>query len=372
MQAEAAIKTIIKPADIKIDGDRPWDIQVHDSRIYKRVLATGSLGLGDAYMDGWWDCQRLDELFDRILRADLRSQIKGNWQIMFGALRAVATNMQSPSRAFQIGKQHYDVGNDLFSAMLDPYMIYSCGYWNEAKTLAAAQEAKLKLICEKLGLKSGMKLLDIGCGWGGLLRYAAEHYGVQGVGVTVSKEQAELARKLAGNLPVEIKLQDYRDTTGHFDRVVSVGMVEHVGYKNYRTFMEVAHRVLRDGGLFLLHTIGGNVSVRTNDPWIEKHIFPNSMIPSVAQIGRSIENLFVMEDWHNFGTDYDKTLMSWHQNFEAAWPELSRQNPKYDERFHRMWRYYLLCSAGSFRSRENELWQVVLSKGYFERYQPVR
>jgi len=225
-------------------------------------------------------------------------------------------------------------------------------------TLDDAQEAKLELICRKLGLQTGMKLLDIGCGWGSLATYAAERYGVEVVGITVSSEQVDMARKLCAGMPVEIRLQDYRDVNEQFDRIVSVGMFEHVGYKNYRTYMQVVRRCLNDEGLMLLHTIGGNRPTRSVDPWIDKYIFPNGMLPSIGQLGRAIEGLFVMEDWHNFSADYDRTLMEWSRNLEANWGRLKND---YDERFHRMWKYYLLLCAGAFRARGNQLWQIVLS-----------
>jgi cyclopropane-fatty-acyl-phospholipid synthase len=254
--------------------------------------------------------------------------------------------------------------------MLDKRMVYTCGYWKDAKTLDEAQEAKLDLTCKKLNLKPGMKVLDIGCGWGSFAKYAAEKYKVKVVGITVSKEQAVLAKALCKGLPIEIRLQDYRDLNEKFDRIVSLGMFEHVGYKNYKTYMKVVHRCLKDDGLFLLHTIGGNKSVKSTDPWIDKYIFPNSMLPSIKQMGDAIEDYFVMEDWHNFSADYDKTLMAWYNNFENSWNKLKDD---YDERFHRMWRYYLLACAGTFRARKSQLWQIVLSKdgikeGYRFRY----
>jgi len=320
-------------------------------------------------MDGWWDCEAIDQMLTRIFTSGIDKQVR-SWRTLLFMLAARVKNAQRKSKAFEIGERHYDVGNELYQRMLDPRMVYTCGYWKEAKTLAAAQEAKLELVCKKMSLEPGMKVLDIGCGWGSFALYAAEHYGVEVVGITVSKEQVALANERGQGLPVTFRLQDYRDVTEPFDRIVSLGMFEHVGYKNYRTYMEVAHRLLPEEGLFLLHTIGGNHSVHTTDPWIEKYIFPNSMLPSIAQIGTSIEDLFVMEDWHNFGTDYDTTLLEWYANVEQAWPELG---DRYDERFRRMWRFYLLSSAATFRSRNNQLWQIVLSKGGLRsRYQSVR
>jgi len=367
---QTSAQKILAGAGIQIDGQRPWDIQVHDDRLYQRIFTQGSLGLGESYMDGWWDCKALDQLFTKLLRVDIDDRAKYRWSLLPIYLRAKMLNLQKKSRAFQIGGHHYDIGNALYSRMLDRRMAYSCGYWKHAKTLDQAQEAKLDLICKKLGLKSGMRILDIGCGWGSLVKFATEKYKVKAVGITVSKEQLAYGKKSCSGLPVELRLQDYRDLDGQFDRIVSVGMFEHVGYKNYRTYMEVAHRCLKDDGLFLLHTIGSNRSVTVTDPWIEKYIFPNSMLPSIKQIAGSIEGLFIMEDWHNFSVDYDKTLMVWFANVEKHWNELKKT---YDERFHRMWRYYLLSCAGSFRSRWNQLWQIVLSKkGVVGGYNPIR
>ena len=349
---------LLSVAGIKINGNNPWDISVHNDKFYQVVLSQITLGLGESYMDGWWDCDKLDGFFSRVIRAQIQNDIKKNWGLVYQLMLARVLNLQSRNRAFQIGEKHYDLGNELFINMLDKRLVYSCAYWQDAQNLDIAQENKLELICRKLGLKPGMKVLDIGCGWGSFGKYAAEKYRVKVVGITVSKEQVELARTLCVGLPVEIRLQDYRDVNEKFDRVVSVGMIEHVGYKNYRTYMEVVRRCLDADGLFLLHTIGGNKSVKSVDPWINKYIFPNGMLPSIQQLSRSVEGLFVVEDWHNFSADYDKTLMAWYGNLEKNWDNLQS---KYDERFHRMWKYYLLSCAGSFRARSNQLWQIVLS-----------
>lgn len=350
---------ILEQADIKINGDRPWDMIVHNDKLYGRVLREGSLGLGEAYMEGWWDCAALDEFFSKLLRADLDRKIRQNWHTVWSLIKAKLMNLQSKSRAFEVGKRHYDLGNDLFKAMLDSHMIYSCAYWRHARSLDQAQEKKLDLICKKLELKPGMKVLDIGCGWGGFARHAAEKYGVNVVGITISKEQIGLAQEYCKGLPIEIRLQDYRDLNEIFDRIVSIGMFEHVGHKNYKTFMSVVHRCLKDDGLFLLHTIGGNTSTTTADTWITKYIFPNGMLPSMAHITDASEGLFIVEDWHNFGADYDKTLMSWFGRFDRSWDTLKA---RYDDRFYRMWKYYLLSCAGLFRSRGAQLWQLVMSK----------
>ncbi|MBD8066425.1 cyclopropane fatty acyl phospholipid synthase [Devosia sp. PTR5] len=335
----------------------PGDIIIHDDAVFSRLLRDGSLGLGEAYMDGLWDAEAVDEVLFKVLDAGVADHLPRDLALVFSMVRGRLLNMQR-LRVREVGEKHYDIGNDLYKAMLDPRMVYSCGYWANATTLAEAQEAKLDLICRKIGLEPGMRVLDIGSGWGGFLQFAAERYGITGLGVTVSKEQAALANERTKGLPVETKLLDYMALDGQFDRIVSVGMFEHVGYKNYRLYFQKAAKLLKPDGLFLLHSIGGHISTTHGDPWTEKYIFANGMLPSVAQIGKSIEGLFIMEDWHNFGAYYDLTLMAWLRNFEAAWPTLA---DAYDERFHRMWRYYLSMSAALFRARRISLWQVVLS-----------
>jgi cyclopropane-fatty-acyl-phospholipid synthase len=365
-EIEEIVKTLLNSAGVSVNGPGDGDIQVHNPEFYKRVLRDGALGFGESYMDGWWDVTKMDELCYRILGASLSERIK-SLSTFIHYWEAVLVNMGKKSKAFEVGIKHYDLGNDLFQNMLDKRMAYSCGYWENAQNLDEAQEAKLNLICRKLYLKPGMKVLDIGCGWGSFSKYAAEKYGVEVVGITVSKEQVDYATADCAGLNVRIELQDYRDLNAGtllgkdmlFDRVVSVGMVEHVGYKNYTTFMGIVHKLLKEEGLFLLHTIGSNKSEVTSDLWTNKYIFPNSHVPSIKQLGGAIENLFVMEDWHSFGAHYDKTLMAWFENFNGSWEKIKSN---YDERFYRMWKFYLLSSAGSFRARNVQLWQIVLSK----------
>ncbi len=358
-KSKQTLQMLLSIADITINGSAPYDIQVNDERFYRRVLNDGALGLGESYMDGWWDCDAIDQFIDRVLRAGLEDRVKANWETLFMILKSRFFNLQKFSRAFEVGVKHYDIGNDLYQAMLDKRMNYTCGYWREAKSLDEAQEAKLELVCKKLHLEPGMRILELGCGWGSFAKYAAEKYGVEVVGVTVSKEQVELGKKLCQGLPVELYLKDYRTVTGTYDRVVSIGIMEHVGYKNYRTYMKVVDRCLAKDGIAFIHTIGGNKSATHSNAWTTKYIFPNGMIPSIAQLGKAMEGLFVMEDWHNFGPYYDKTLMAWYENFERAWPELK---DKYGERFYRMWKYYLLSCAGGFRSRDVQLWQIVMTR----------
>ncbi len=357
----AILRDLTAEAGVSINGDAPWDIQVFDDDVYRLVLTKGSLGFGEAYMDGMWECDRLDQLFQRLLSSHAEEKID-NWsrlRLLGEILRHSLFNLQSSQRAFQVGEQHYDIGNDVFEAMLDPSMSYSCGYWHNATGLADAQQKKLDMICRKLELQPGERLLEIGCGWGGLAHFAAQHYGVEVVGITVSKEQQKLARKRCAGLPVAIELMDYRDLAEKFDKVVSVGMFEHVGPKNYATYFDTVHRALKDDGLFLLHTIGNSVTSPKTDAWIDKYIFPNGKLPSAKEIASVLERRFLIEDWHNFGPDYDRTLMAWWDNFEQAWPGLQE---KYGERFYRMWKYYLMSCAGFFRSRQGQLWQLVLSK----------
>jgi len=353
------IEDLLKKANIKVNGSKPWDLTVHHESFYEQVFVDGSLGLGESYMDGAWECKQLDECMFRIIRADLASSVSLNLRTMFYFLKAKIMNLQSVDKADEVAKKHYDIGNDLYEAMLDKRMIYTCADWSHATTLDAAQEDKLDLICKKLRLKPGQRILDIGCGWGGFARVAAERYGVEVVGITVSKEQAKRAKEICAAFPVEIRVQDYRSLDETFDHVVSIGMFEHVGYKNYGTYMQVVHRVLKDKGLFLLRCIGSNHSVARADPWINKYIFPNGMNPSITQIGKAIEKKFIMEEWRNMGLFYDRTIMEWMKRFKSAWPKL-RAN--YDDRFYKMWIYYLACSAASFRAKTNNLWEIVFSK----------
>ncbi|MEW6764546.1 MAG: cyclopropane fatty acyl phospholipid synthase [Pseudomonadota bacterium] len=356
-----ALENLLAQADIRLNGERPWDLCLHHPDTARRIMAQGSLGLGESYMDGWWDCERIDEFICRVLRAKLDEKVR-TFAHLLQALKARLLNLQSMRRAWTVGKVHYDLGSDFFAAMLDPTMAYSCGYWARADSLEAAQEAKLDLICRKLDLRPGMRLLDIGCGWGSLMKFAAEHHGAHCVGLTISKAQAEFGRERCANLPVEFRLADYREfnRTGRerFERIASIGMFEHVGHKNYRAYFAMARRSLTEDGLFLLHTIGKNQRGFTVDPWIERYIFPNGILPALGEVADASERLFITEDLHNFGADYDRTLMAWHARSEAAWP---RFQDRYGERFHRMWRYYLLACAGTFRARDNQLWQFVLS-----------
>lgn len=367
--AERLTRDLLALADIQVNGSRPSDIRVHDSRFFSRLLSQGSLGLGESYMDGWWDCEDLRGFVFRATRAGLREKAPRNLSMLLQVMKAHTLNLQTKQGSRTVAKRHYDLGNDLFQAFLDPWMQYSCGYFAGTDDLIRSQEQKLDLIARKLQITSSDHLLDIGCGWGGLAKYVAERYGCRVTGVNISQGQIQFARGWCTGLPVDILLCDYREVRGTFTKIVCVGMFEHVGPKNYRTFVEVVRRILADDGLFLLHTIGGAYA-DSPDPWMSKYIFPNSYIPSMQQLAAAFDKLLVVEDWHNFSTYYDKTCMHWHRNFLRNWPQLEGT---YGERFRRMWEYYLTCCAGSFQARTAQLYQIVLSKeGVLGGYTSVR
>lgn len=353
------VEEMLTSAGVTINGSNPWDIQVIDDRTFLQVLRSKSLGLGEAYMEGWWNCRRLDEFICRVLKAGIDGKIKAGCRFLVNSLSAVIFNMQSKNRSRIVAERHYDLDNDLFMSFLDPYNQYSCAYFEGTQDLNDAQIKKMDLICKKIRLCPSDHVLDIGCGWGGLAGYMAKRYGCNVTAVNISSEQIRHARDFCNNLPVNIVSSDYRDIQGTFDKIVSVGMFEHVGQKNYQSFMKKAHSCLKDNGIFLLHTIGGNDSTINCDPWINKYIFPNGMLPSIAQISKAAEGLFVMEDLHNLGPHYEKTLLAWHENFQKSWDKLKN---KYDDKFKRMWDYYLLSCAGAFRARNIQLWQIVLTR----------
>jgi cyclopropane-fatty-acyl-phospholipid synthase len=364
-----AMESLLQLADIRVHrpGEestaRPWDLLLVNERLPDRVRDQGLVGLGDAYVEGWWNCEALDEFFERALRADLPARLANQPRVVLEYLNQKIRNLQNRPHARANVERHYNLGNDVFQATLDPYMQYTCGYWKTAQSLEQAQLDKLDLICRKLGLQPGMTVLDLGSGWGGFARFAAERYGVSVVGVTLSIEQKKFAESFCKGLPVEFRLHDYRETQGTYDRVTSIGMFEHVGPKNYRAAMRVVHRCLAEDGLALLQFFATRDSFpnRTHSEmgWINKHIFPGLVVPSLKQIGDAIDHLLVLEDLHNFGADYDPTLMAWAENFKRHWPEIAT---RYDHAFYRMWMYYLLSCAGAFRARAYQLWQIVLSR----------
>lgn len=351
---------LLAAAGITVNGSEPWDVTIHDERVWSRILRDGTLGGGEAYVEGWWDSRALDQTIHRLQALKVVDALRDNWMIVPHVLKARMLNLQAVRRAFGNGQAHYDIGNDLYEAMLDRRMLYTCALWSTgARTLDEAQEAKLELVCKKVGLRPGMRVLDLGCGWGGFAAYAAEHHGVEVVGLTVSREQVRFAAERYAHLPIDIRLDDYRNARGSFDAVVSIGLLEHVGPKNYRGYMEVVDRCLAPGGVAFVHTIAGNRARGQIDPWFDKYIFPNSALPSLVQLAAAMEGIFIAEDVHNIGEDYDPTLMAWFERFDAAWPEL---RGRYDDKFYRMWKFYLLASAGSFRARAQQLLQIVMTR----------
>jgi cyclopropane-fatty-acyl-phospholipid synthase len=359
MSPEGFFRDLLSQADININGSRPWDLHVRDARTYQRVLRDGSIGFGEAFMEGWLDCERTDVMVDRIYRANLAEKVEVRTALL-EALKVRLLPFGSRRRSFEIGDKHYDIGNDLFEIMLDPYMIYSCGYWQRATTLEDAQRDKLELICRKLQLEPGLRVLDIGCGWGGLARYAAEHYRVDVLGVSVSKRQVELGNRLAASLPVELRYADYREVIGTFDRVVSVGMFEHVGRRHFQMFFDACSRLLRPSGILLLHTVG-NLNEEAINPWYNKHVMPGVEFPTVKNIVDNTGSELILEHFHTWeGSHYDKTLMAWFERFHSGWDRIKKN---YDETFYRMWKLYLQGCAGAFRAEKMRVWQFVFSKG---------
>ena len=370
MQEKTWAEKLLAAADIRIGGDNPWDIQIHDPAVYDRVLTQGSIGLGESYMDGWWSCKNLDQFFNKLFLANIPGHITMSWPALVDYIKVKILNLQKGKRAFEVAYRHYDLGNDFFKAMVGPSLMYSCGYWNNSKDLDSAQFAKMDLICRKLNLKKGQRILEIGSGWGSFAKYAAENYGVAVTGVTVSKEQFKFSKDYCKGLPIEFRLQDYRQIHEKFDHVVSIAMFEAVGLKNFTAYMQVVKRCLKDDGLFLLHTIGLPAPDSQFDPWLNKYIFPNGFVPSLRDIFQASEKLFITEDVHNFGADYDRTLMEWHKNFQLTWPKFEKH---YGQKFYRMWEYYLLMCAGLSRSRTTQLWHIVFSQnGVPGGYQSIR
>lgn len=358
------------PSPVTINGSNAWDPKVRDDRVYEAVFYRGTLGLGEAYMDGWWDCQALDVFFEHVFRAGLLEKFRHHPTMFRARAREMLFNEQKRSRATRIAEHHYNPESNIILSFLDPYNQYTCGYWKDADDLKVAQERKLDLISRKLELKSGDKVLDIGCGWGGFAKYAAEHFGCRVIGITNSPEQIEYAEKYCRGLPVTIQNCDYRDLTGTFDKILICGMGEHVGHKNYRTLMKSVHRCLAPHGLFLWHTIGkGSDGIPLGEPWILKYIFPAGMLPTPQRIARATEGLFDQVDLHEFGAYYDPTLMAWRENFVKNWPAAGAGRTL---REFRMWYYYLSSCAALFRVRKINLWQFVFRKAGAGKYISVR
>jgi cyclopropane-fatty-acyl-phospholipid synthase len=359
------------------------DLLVHDESMWMDWMANGMLAIGESYMAKQWESKiPLDQLLFRLMKLPSASKKRmfSSWNARFVALSARLFNYQSVARAGIVGSHHYDLGNDFYNQWLDPNLQYSCAYWKDVdvntspEALAAAQERKMRLIGDKLNLKPGMKVLEIGCGWGCLAVFLAKEYGCHVTGITISNEQLKGARERAAKDKVSdltsFEYQDYRSMDKEFDRVVSIAMLEAVGYQNMDEYMAVIKRCLKTGGLALVHSICANRSTKTaHQRWITRYIFPNGFLPSLKQICQFAEKKFVVEDVHNLGPDYDKTLMCWHDGFQA---KIASGDIKRPEVFKRMWEFYLVYCAAGFRARTIQLYQVALSKHRAERYDAPR
>jgi cyclopropane-fatty-acyl-phospholipid synthase len=363
MTAKQSVEKIAELLEVTINGQNPSDPQIYDERVYDIFLSRNSLAVGESFMAKWWDCDDLSDLFSRLISKKLllKKSVLSDPTLF---ARAIFSNLQSRAKAFEVGEMHYDLGNDLYETMLDKRMIYTAAIWEGAETLDAAQEKKLERICRKLELKPGDRVLDIGCGWGGFMKYAVEKYQVTCVGLTVSKEQAAFGREQCHGLPIEFVISDYRDykTDVPFDHVVSIEMIEAVGSKNLRVYFEKAHELLKPRGGFFLQAIIDRNAKPVADPWIDKYIFRNGVLVSHAQLVKETQNLFIFEDIKDIGKDYDRTLMAWFANFDRNYEELRSHNPKYDERFYRMWKYYLHSCAALFRTEAAQDFQILLRK----------
>ncbi len=349
---------LLDRADVRLDGSRPHDIRVHDSRVFSRVAVHGSVGLGEAYLDGWWSTDDLEELAYRLASARLQRVTEWLPRGMVQNVTARLFNQQTRGLAQRVARDHYEMGNDLFSGFFGRYKNYSCAYFQDTDDLDRAQRQKLDLICKKLDLRPGDRLLDVGGGWGELARHAAAEYGAKVTSINISEEQMRYARAHCKGLDVTVQRCDYRDVRGAFDKVAAIAMFTHIGQRNYRTFMQSIRRVLEPGGIFIMEGVWGNVSTNRIDAWMDKYVFPGAMIPSGAQTFQAFEDIFVAEDIHNFGPHYLKTLRAWDANFEAAWPELRE---RYGERMHRIFNYYFRTIAGFFRARALQNWHLVLT-----------
>jgi cyclopropane-fatty-acyl-phospholipid synthase len=358
--AAALVERALAGSEIRLDGSRAWDIRVTDDRFFASVLLRGSLGVGEAYMAGWWECGDLEELARRALVAELDSRFSVVPTSMIAAALARLRNDQSLERSRRVADQHYSMDNDLFCRFLGRYRMYSAGYFegSDPDDLDEAQRRKLDLICRKLELSGADHLLDVGGGWGELARYAAATYGCRVTSINISDEQIRFAREYCRGLPVEIVKCDYRYVQGRFDKIAAIAMFPHVGYKNHREFIRVMRDHLAPEGLLLIECTAKNVSRTHMDPWVDRYFFPGALFPSVRQIGAAIDGMFAVEDWQNFWSSYIHTLRAWNRNFQSSWPELST---RYPESTRRMFEYFFLTGAGGFHARLLNYWHILLA-----------
>jgi len=335
--------------------------------VVRRLKRDGIYGLGEDYIAGKWQVTDLTGFLAQLVKLPEVTRLKFSPRTAWYVFRALTSNPQSGAGVYEVGERHYDLGNTLFSAMLDRSMSYTSGMWRNAATLEEAQIQKLRSICEKLELKPGMTVLDIGCGWGNFARFAATEYGVKVIGLTISREQQALGMERCRGLPVELRLQDYREFNEQVDRVVSIEMIEAVGHKNLRAFFESAYRALVPGGRFVLQVISGN-SFTLRSPafldqyllWLVRHIFPNGYLPRMDHLTGREAQPFLLESMEQFGESYERTLSAWKDNFDRAWPSLKDH---YGEDFRRMWHFYLCGCMACFRTRLVSVYQIAYRRG---------
>lgn len=336
-------------------------------RTILRLPFSPSLALGEAYAAGDLTISDGDihEVLTRLIHSTttIPEMRLAKWTAFFQQWFLWQKDGWRKSQSAHNIHVHYDLGNAFYRLFLDEDMQYSCGYFRAADTdLDTAQRAKKAHIIKKLRLEHGANVLDIGCGWGGMAKTLASEYGAQVTGITLSQQQLEQAsaRLKDSNLPVEFALRDYRDEQGHYDRIVSVGMFEHVGKRQFPTYFQGVERLLAEDGIALIHTIGSTKASRGSDPFIAKYIFPGGYIPQLSEIMASIEatNLRVtdIEVWHDH---YAKTLRHWRQRFMAKRDEALAM---FDERFCRLWEFYLAGCEATFSHKHNVVYQIQLTK----------
>jgi cyclopropane-fatty-acyl-phospholipid synthase len=344
-------------------------MQLTDPTLYRKLFFNPELHAGEAYMDGRMSFPG-SSLRAFLTLFSVNRLSLGN-QPMQKALRRVSRGLKRFQQANPVGKaqqnvaHHYDLGNEFYKLFLDKEMFYSCAYFrDEQETLEQAQRNKCRLIAAKLNLKPGLRVLDIGCGWGGLARYLAEIADVEVTGVTLSKEQHALAveaAKAAGlESRVKIELKDYRHLSDKFDRIVSVGMFEHVGVGHYDEFFAKVNDLMVDDGLMLLHSIGHMSPPGTASPWLRKYIFPGAYSPALSEVFPAVENNSLwVTDLEFLRVHYATTLRHWHERFERNRAAVAQM---YDERFCRMWEFYLISAEMMFRTGSQEVFHMQLAR----------
>lgn len=363
------LTTLLREANIEPNGASPWDPQIKDERFYRTVLLRGSVGLGDAYLNGWWECADISGFILRIIKSGIHLRVP-RVDIFLRRLRFGLIDAQNRIRSKRVAELHYDEDPYIFEVMLGSTNSYTCARWKGVITLDAAQQQKMDLLCKKAGLSSGMTVLDIGSGWGGFLAYAAERYQVRGIGLTISKTQLDYARKRYGNLPVEFRLQDYRDFVGGVDAVVSICVIEHVGSDHYREyFQKVRETLTREDGFFAMQCILACDTQARMDPWTEKHIFPNGILPTLERIENAVEGILHIVDREFFRDDYVRTFSAWYENLVRNKNAIIA---RCGVRYFRKYEYYLCLYIAGFGSGRIDVGQFVLSPTPHLNYKPIR